>query len=949
MNNADLELTAHEKHATAPLGGHGGCIRLTPAGHLLLTAAPTGLGSAAADQLAAAFARGSGHGLLRLALDETSTVLPADLAFWRDFAARFMTAVCSRPAQVDAASGPVAPMQSQPPPDAELAALAAGAPPMHGGEYVSPGVLADLWQSADAALAAEREASGLSFSDFLKGRNAAWNLVGRVHFNLAENRKDEDAPFAFMATYTTRLSARAQAQHVPLGKALQEYSGAGNRDRLLALLVPVQKAAEQCAWLKEMVGTGEIYHPLRWTPAEAQTFLRDTALLERAGIVVRMPATWRMGRPSRPQVKASVGTKSPSMMGLDAMLDFDFGVSLDGETLTADEVERLLAETDGLALVRGKWVEIDRERLARTLEQFQAIEQRAGEDGLSFIDAMRLVAGAKIGGDSASDAGTADWSETSAGPWLAETLGTLRGHGGGEIADPGPALKAELRPYQKDGVAWLHLLTRLRLGACLADDMGLGKTIQVISLLLILKREVAVTASRPGRQAKVTSQGPVAPRPSLLVVPASLIGNWSGEIARFAPSLTTLIVHPSALPVDDLKSLTAERLGAADLVITTYGTLLRVAVLQAMSWRLAILDEAQAIKNAGTKQTRAVKQLKADTRIAMTGTPIENSLGDLWSLFDFLNPGLLGTAKDFTTFTKKLAERAQAGLASPAAPKSGYEPLRNLVRPYILRRMKTDKSIIADLPDKTEVKTFCALSKRQAALYQQTVEDLAERLKEADGIQRKGLVLATLMRLKQICNHPSQWLGDGAWTEADSGKLLRLRDIASEIAERQEKVLVFTQFKEMAAPLSAMLGGVFGREGVVLTGETAVAKRRDLVRRFQEDELTPFFVLSVKAGGAGLNLTAASHVIHFDRWWNPAVENQATDRAFRIGQKRNVLVHKFVCRGTVEDRIDQMIDEKSKLAGDFLSGGAEALLTEMKDDDLLRLVTLDLAAALKED
>ena len=834
---------------------------------------------------------------------------------------------------------------------------------MHGREYMSVGVLSDCWRSIGEALATELKVSGQSLSDFLKGRNAAWNLVGRVHFNLAENRKDEDAPFAFMATYTTRLSAQAKAQHVPLGRALQEYSGAGNKDRLLSLLIPVQKAAEQSPWLKELVESGEIYHPLRWTPAEAHMFLKDTLALERAGIVVRMPATWRMGRPVRPQVRATVGTRSPSLMGLDAMLDFDFGVSLDGETLTAAEVKRLLAETEGLALVRGKWVEIDSVKLARTLEQFEAIEQRAGEVGLSFIDAMRLVASAEIGGDAAGQTAAADWSLTTAGPWLAETLAALR-QGAGAAADPGPALKATLRPYQKDWVAWLHMLAQLRLGACLADDMGLGKTIQVIALLLVLKREAEAQARPVGRKAKGSSLVPgsapaLAPasppaKPSLLVVPASLIGNWASEIARFAPDLVPLTVHPSALSGDDLKLLGEDRLSAADLVITTYGTLLRVPPLQAMSWRLAILDEAQAIKNAGAMQTKAVKLLKAEARIAMTGTPIENSLGDLWSLFDFLNPGLLGTAKEFTSFSKRLADRSQSSAALPAgapagAPRSSYEPLRKLVQPYILRRMKTDKSIIADLPDKTEVKTFCPLSKRQAALYQQTVKDLAERLKEADGIQRKGLVLATLMRLKQICNHPSQWLGDGAWTEADSGKLQRLRDVTAEIAERQEKVLVFTQFKEMAAPLSAMLGRVFGREGVVLTGDTAVAKRKDLVRRFQDDELTPFFVLSVKAGGAGLNLTAASHVVHFDRWWNPAVENQATDRAFRIGQKRNVLVHKFVCRGTVEDRIDRMIDEKSKLAGDFLSGGAETLLTEMADDDLLALVTLDLASALKED
>jgi len=333
-----------------------------------------------------------------------------------------------------------------------------------------------------------------------------------------------------------------------------------------------------------------------------------------------------------------------------------------------------------------------------------------------------------------------------------------------------------------------------------------------------------------------------------------------------------------------------------------------------------------------------VKQLRADTRIALTGTPIENRLGDLWSIFDFINPGLLGSSKQFSSFVKGLADR----------PHGTYGPLRELVRPYILRRLKSDKSVIADLPDKTEVKAFCALGRRQAALYQQAVEELARRLEDVDGIQRRGMVLAFLMRLKQICNHPSQWLGDGGWVEKDSGKFARLRDIVEVIAARQEKVLIFTQFKETTAPLAAFVGSVFGRAGLVLHGETAIKKRKELVRQFQEDENIPFFVLSLKAGGAGLNLTAASHVVHFDRWWNPAVENQATDRAFRIGQTKNVLVHKFICRGTVEDKIDQLIESKKQLAGDLLGGGAEMALTEMKDAELLKLVALDLRAAMRE-
>ena len=421
-------------------------------------------------------------------------------------------------------------------------------------------------------------------------------------------------------------------------------------------------------------------------------------------------------------------------------------------------------------------------------------------------------------------------------------------------------------------------------------------------------------------------------------LPASLLANWAAELARFAPSLKALVAHPSAVPASALKALGPERLGDVDLVITSYGSLLRIPWLTETSWSLVALDEAQAIKNPEAKQTRAAKKLNAQVRFALTGTPVENRLGDLWSIFDFINPGLLGSSKEFTNLVKHLAEK----------PHNPYGPLRELVRPYILRRLKTDKSVIADLPDKTEVKAFCQLSRQQAALYQQAVKELGEQLEDAEGIKRKGVVLSFLMRFKQICNHPSQWLGDGAWAEEDSGKWARLRDIAEVIASKQEKVLVFTQFREVTAPLAAFLGSVFGRPGLVLHGDTPVSKRQELVRRFQEDEEVGFFVLSLKAGGSGLNLTAASHVVHFDRWWNPAVENQATDRAFRIGQKKNVLVHKFVCRGTVEEKIDQLIESKRQISKDLLEGGAEMVLTELKDEELLKLVALDINAALKE-
>ncbi len=887
-------------------------LRLTPQGRLVPEEDEDSpyLEDKIAARLIEAFAQGSGYGLMRLGAGEAAQALSPVLVWWRDFAARYVGGLCLRLSDTALAAPP--------PDDDELATLVLTAPMMPGAEYLNQDVLKALWEEVGIAFDSSLAAAGIDLQTFLKSLNPAWNLVGRVHFNLAENRRDPDLPFAFLATYTTGLSAKATAQHVPLGQALSEYSGAANRDKLLSLLVPVQRAAETCGWLKAMIDAGEIFHPLRWGVGEASRFLASAPELESAGVIVRMPATWRANRPARPMVAATIGAGVPSATGLDGLLDFQVDVTLEGEPLTEEEIAALLAGTEALVLLRGQWVEVDRERLERAMRQFKEAETLAAESGLSFAEAMRMLAGATITEDG-KDNDVSDWSHVTAGPFLAKTLKALRSPDGA-FFDPGPALKGKLRPYQMAGVQWMHLLSGLGLGACLADDMGLGKTIQVLSLLLAR-----------GRDNKEK-------QPSLLVAPASLLANWMAEIERFCPSLKALIVHPSTVSAERVKHLTPDGFAGRDLVITSYGTLLRSPVLAETSWRLLVLDEAQAIKNPKAKQTRAAKALKAKARIALTGTPVENHLGDLWSIFDFINPGLLGTSRQFSNYAKGLAERAH----------NPYGPLRDLVRPYILRRMKTDKSVIDDLPDKTEVKAYCALSRKQAALYEQTVSDLVEALEGSEGIQRKGVVLATLMRLKQICNHPSQWLKEHAWPEEDSGKFARLREIAEIVAERQEKMLVFTQFRETTAPLEVFLGRVFGRPGVVLHGGTAVKSRGAMVRTFQEDETVPFFILSLKAGGSGLTLTAASHVVHFDRWWNPAVENQATDRAFRIGQKKNVLVHKFICRGTIEEKIDAMIEEKKTLSEDLLAGSGEINLTEMKDDALLRLVTLDLSAAMKD-
>jgi non-specific serine/threonine protein kinase len=393
-----------------------------------------------------------------------------------------------------------------------------------------------------------------------------------------------------------------------------------------------------------------------------------------------------------------------------------------------------------------------------------------------------------------------------------------------------------------------------------------------------------------------------------------------------------MFVHPSMIDKFEMQALSPEKVRGLDLIVTSYGMLLRQQWLHEISWHTLVLDEAQAIKNPGAQQTKAAKKLRARVRIALTGTPVENRLSDLWSIFDFICPGLLGTFTRFKSFTKSLDSRESEKFA----------PLRKLVQPYILRRLKTDKSIIADLPDKTEVYAYCGLSSVQLALYQKAVSRLKISLQTEDGMKRRGLILSYILQFKQICNHPGQYIGDGDYSAKNSGKFLRLAEICEEIFSRQEKLLIFTQFREICDPLAEFLEKSFGKPGLVLHGGVAARNRQKMVESFQREDGPPFFVLSIKAGGTGLNLTAASHVVHFDRWWNPAVENQATDRAFRIGQKRNVLVHKFVCQGTIEAKIDAIIAEKSALADDLLEGGANMLLTEMNDKQLLDLVSLDI-------
>lgn len=569
---------------------------------------------------------------------------------------------------------------------------------------------------------------------------------------------------------------------------------------------------------------------------------------------------------------------------------------VNGQKLTEKEIRAMLRMDEGLQLLKGQWVEISHQKLEDLLSRMKEQER-----DVTLREALAISAG--LPGQRKNPQEEIAVENAS---WLNEMLVQLRQPSSIPEKKLPKSLHADLRPYQKEGVSWLQKLGAYGFGACLADDMGLGKTLQVLSYLEEIRNR--------NPQAKV-----------LLIAPASLVGNWENEIRKFAPEMDYQILHgKSAAQLED-------EMEEKFLNITTYGMSMRLESLQKQEWDILILDEAQAIKNPRTKQTRTVKNIHARQRIALTGTPVENDLVNLWSLFDFLDPGLLGTFGEFKRFAASLEKHPE-----------NYGRLKNMVAPFLLRRLKTDKTITKDLPDKTEKTEYIPLSKKQTALYRKEVERLEKKITESEGIERKGLVLSSLTKLKQICNHPDQFLGQHGFSLHESGKLERLKELCETISSRHECVLVFTQYREIMEDLDAVLHEYFGRPGLMIHGGTPVSKRTKLVEQFNaQDEYIPYMILSLKAAGTGLNLTAASHVIHFDRWWNPAVENQATDRAYRIGQTKNVVVHKFVCKGTLEEKIEELIESKKELAEKVVGQGQGTWLTEMSNDQLLSMLRLE--------
>lgn len=865
-------------------------------------------------------------GVLRATIDEGATPIPDDAVMRKDRGARLDDADGARtpdgePAVtvleralgglVDAlirsllqqTIGPGRP-HAQPRTNPTLRWLASLTGPIPGPPMDAPTSLVralDAWETA-AAGTARRARASFRLSPPPDDDTDGWRVD--VHLQSVLDPSLQVPATAVWARRGAGAAALEQALGDPQDLLLAEL---GRATRLAPMLAPLLEAARP---------TG-----LDLDTAAAHAFLRDGApVLAEAGFGVVLPSWWRAGRPplaARATARSSSSGSNDAVarkdaIGTETLVEVDWEVLLDGQALTAADLEALAALKAPLVRVRGTWVELRPEDLDAAL---RLTSGPAGPGG----PPSRMTAGELIGLEAGIEHRSVGLpvAEVAATGWLARIVGGAAGIATGEGARlparrTAPAgFVGTLRPYQLDGLAWLEWMSRHGLGACLADDMGLGKTAQLIALLAAERED-----------------GPAA-GPTLVICPMSVVGNWQRELQRFAPDLRVHVHHGAGRAGMDGLGATA---GGADVVITTYGLVTRDRdALAAIAWGRIVLDEAQAIKNSGARQTQAVRSLAAPSRIALTGTPIENRLSELWSLMEVLNPGLLGSAAGFR---RRFAVPIEREHDTDAAAR-----LRMATAPFILRRLKSDRSIIRDLPPKIETTVDCRLTREQATLYRAVVDDLMTRIDETEGIERRGLVLTTMLRLKQVCNHPAQLMADGSPLPGRSGKLARLDELLEEVLAEGDRALLFTQFAEFGGMVARYLRERHRREVLFLHGGTSRAERDRMVARFEGPTGPPLFVLSIKAGGTGLNLVAANHVFHLDRWWNPAVEDQATDRAYRIGQRRAVQVHRFQCTGTLEERIAAMIAAKRELAA-MVVGAGEQWITELSTEELRDLVRL---------
>lgn len=718
--------------------------------------------------------------------------------------------------------------------------------------------------------------SNKTLEEFLFQKSEKIKCVSRVFFNLVENKNDVDFPFAFMATYA--IVQNNNLKHVALKYAFDEFKD--DAQGLIKLLSNVEKVGRESEFIKHILDSSEIYHPIKMTNIEALTFLKELELYERNNIKCRIPNWWK----TKTKTGLTLTTKNEQgFFSTQMIINYELEVMLNNVKLSRSALEKLLDQDQGLVFVKGNWIEVDHKKINELLKIYDDnVEQLTKPKTL--IESLNLESSENV------DVVQSDFIVKSFEK-LADTVNSKN-------IKLAKNFNATLRDYQSKGVNWLYALNDAKFGCCLADDMGLGKTIQVIALLTKLKEEKKI-------------------KNGLIILPVTLIANWEHEILKFAPELKYKILHN--ISNDKINDELEENI----IFLTTYTMVAKRDAFMNHQFDVLIIDEAQAIKNPNTNQTKAIKKINASFKLAMTGTPIENNLFDLWSLYDFINPGLLGSYSQFSKYTKDVSSEK-------------LKKIKLLISPFLLRRLKTDKSIIDDLPDKIEKKQYINLSKKQIVDYKKAVDLLEESLQDNEKTKQTN-VLTTLLKTKQICNHPDLVTITNLYKPSDSGKFIRLEEICNTIKLKQQKVLVFTQFQEMCEPLHDFLEQVFGRPGLILNGKTKIKDRKVIVDKINNDLDIDFLVITVKAGGVGLNLTGVNNVVHFDRWWNPAIEKQATDRVFRIGQKQVVTVHTFVCENTIEEQIDKMLESKKDLADRLIEDTSNSWIGNLSNQEITEI------------
>lgn len=852
-----------------------------------------------AVNVARGFTDGMITGLYNLVRWHLGSRLPAGVSYLREFTKAMFTHWLLEERATGAPPGPSH--------DGLINAWIGVALETPGLETLSVNVLHKIWERTRQEMINEVAMSGLkTFAGYMARAGASWSRLGTIVLKLEDTMEDRARPFVLTASYVNGVTGSRSVVMTPLSVPI---FGECRVPGLRAFLFDLVRRAAQCnSVVRRLVESQEIFSSASLIPRDAHAFVRDAPALEALGIEVTLPRWWKDLKQPEIRVRTRVGAGAPKPIGIGTVLDLHTSYVVGEHELTEAEWRKFTRDNPGgLAYIGDEWVDLIHARIRAAVDASKRVDELRAQGGVTLPQAVELIR-SRLPESEPSTPSPSVAALFEPGEWFGNALSAIERREYRREVLPGPRLRADLFGYQRQGVAWLSMLLDAGVGACLADDMGLGKTLQVIALIVaLLRRE--------------------DPGPHLIVVPPSLIANWKCEFENWARTIDLGIVYGRKAEFRHHY-----------VTLTSYETLSRRQDLQQQEWGLVTLDEAQEIKNPKTISAQVVKRLRARMRVCLTGTPVENHFGELWSLMDFLNPGYLGARAEFVAYCENLLKGGE-----------GLRPLRDRVRHFVLRRVKTDPEIIPDLPTKVEVTVYCWTTELQSDLYAQTYAALRDEFDKAESRARQGIAFKVLGELKRICDHPALILRDGRFDEEGSGKFIRLRELAETIAAGGDRMLIFTQYQKMTGPIAAHLEKVLGKPGTILDGTVPVKRRQELVAEFQEDDGPPFMVLTYGVGGTGFNLTAACHVILFDRWWNPAVESQAMDRAFRIGQTKGVVVHKFVCRGTLEEKIDDLIRLKYELAKSLFSAdddpddpeAPERALSRLSSEELLSLLALD--------